>query len=135
MDLKQLATQLFMKNMHGANDSSVAESALNELIGKGDKFDLTDLVGKFTGKGGGLAEKAESWLGDGANDSVSASQLQDVLGQDKVEAFASKLGVSNDDASDRLADFLPKLIDKSSRGGSLLDAAGGLASMATKLFK
>lgn len=135
MDLKQLATQLFMKNMRGANDASVTESALDELIGKGDKFNLADLVEKFTGKGGGLAEKAASWLGDGTNDSVSASQLQEVIGLDKVKAFASKLGVSKEDASDRLAEFLPQLIDKSSRGGSLLDAAGGLAGMAKKLFR
>lgn len=135
MDLKQIAIQLFMKNMRGANDSSVAESALNELVGKGDNFDIADLVETFTGKGGGLAAMAASWLGDGVNDSVSASQLQDVLGQGKVESFAKKLGISKEDASDQLAEFLPQLIDKSSRGGSLLDATGGLAGMAAKLFK
>lgn len=138
MDIKQIATQLLMKNIGGGSDPHVAESALDDLIGNGKKFDIVSMVGQFTGKGGDVAEMAKSWLGDGANESISASQLQDVIGQDKVAAFADKLGVSREDAGDSLAKFLPQLVDKSSRGGNLLDSvggAGGLAKLASKFFK
>lgn len=138
MDIKQLATQLLMKQIGSVTDPKVAESALDDLIGSGKKFDIVSMVGQFTGKGGDLAEKAKSWLGDGANEPISASQLQEVLGQDKVAAFAEKLGVSREQAGDSLSKFLPQLVDKSSRGGNLLDSVGGvggLAKLASKFLK
>ena len=138
MDLKNLATQLIMSKMGGTGDASAAESAVGELLGGTDKFDLGALVGKFTGAGGDVASKAKSWLGDGANDSISPDQIKDALGADKIDAFAAKLGVDRETASGSLADMLPQLIDKGSSNGSLLDSVGGvggLAKMASKFFK
>lgn len=138
MNIKNLAVQLLMSKMGSKGDAGTAESALSGLIGRGRDFDIGDLVGQFTGSGGELADKAKSWLGDGANESISPSQLQEVIGSDKISAFAEKLGVSRDEASGSLSDLLPQLIDKSSRGGNLLESvgsAGGLASLASKFFK
>lgn len=138
MDIKSLATQLIMSKISGANDSGAAESALSDLVGGNKGFDLGDIVGQFTGSGGDLASKAKSWLGDGANDSISPSQIQDAIGGDKIEAFASKLGIGKEEASSSLSQILPELIDKSSQGGNLLDSVGGvkgLAGLASKFFK
>lgn len=138
MDIKELATQLLMSKLGGAKDTGAAASALDDLVGGSNGFDLGDIVGQFTGGGGDLASKAKSWLGDGANDSISPAQIQDAIGGDKIEAFASKLGIGRDEASSGLSKMLPELIDKSSRGGNLLDSvggAGGLAGLASKLFK
>lgn len=138
MNLKDLATQIVMSKIGGANNSGETESALEDLVGDGNKFDLADLVGKFTNSGGDLAEKAKSWLGDGNNQSISASQLQDVIGIDKIESFAKKLGIGREEASEKLSEIMPELIDKSSRGGSLLDSVGGvkgLRGLASKFFR
>lgn len=138
MDLKSLATQLIMEKLGGKNDSATTESALGDLIGGGDKFDLGAIVGQFTGAGGDIAVKAKSWLGDSDNDSISASQVQDALGSDKIEGFARKLGIGKEEASDGLSEILPQLIDKGSRGGNLLDSVGGisgLAGMASKFLR
>ena len=138
MDIKGLATQLLMSKISGANDSGAAESALDDLVGGNKGFDLGDILGQFTGGGGDLASRAQSWLGDGSNDSISPAQLQDAIGGDKIEAFASKLGIGRDEDSSSLSQILPELIDKSSKGGSLLDSVGGaagLAGMASKFFK
>lgn len=138
MDLKNLATQLIMKKISNANDPAAAESAVGDLLGNTDKFDLGALVGKFTGAGGGVADIAKSWLGDGTNDSISADQVQEALGADKIDAFAAKLGVSREEAGAGLSEMLPQLIDKGSSGGNLLDSVGGvggLAKMASKFFK
>ena len=138
MDIKSLATELIMSKIGGANDSGAAASALDDLVGGDKGFDLGDIVGQFTGAGGDLASKAKSWLGDGSNDSISSAQLQDAIGGDKIEAFASKLGIGTEEASSSLSQILPQLIDKSSQGGNLLDSVGGakgLAGLASKFFK
>lgn len=127
-----------MEKIGGANNSSDAETALDDLLPGNKSFDLGDIVGQFTGSGGDIAAKAKSWLGDGENDSISASDVQDVLGSDKVEAFAKRLGIGAEEASSSLSDILPELIDKSSKGGSLLGSVGGiggLAGLASKFFR
>ena len=138
MDIKKLAVEMLTAKMGSDGDAGAAESAVSELVGRGKDFDIGDLVGQLTGAGGDIASKAESWLGDGANEAISASQLQDAIGGDKIDAFAAKLGISREDASGGLSELLPQLIDKSSKGGSLLDSvggAGGLASLASKFLK
>jgi len=138
MDFKSLATQIIMSKIGGANNASMAESALDDLADGNKKFDLIDIVGQFTNSGGDLAGKAKSWLGDGANESISASQLQDVIGIEKIESFATKLGIGTEEASSKLSEIMPELIDKSSQGGNLLDAVGGvkgLRGLASKFFK
>ena len=138
MDIKELATQVLMQKLGGDRDSNAAASALDDLVGGGKGFDLADLVGKFTGSGGDLAKKAQSWLGDGSNEPLSPAQLQEAIGSDKIEAFAARVGVSKEEAGSSLAQALPELIDKSSRGGSLLDSIGGakgLAGLASRFLK
>lgn len=138
MNFKDLAAQVVMSKIGGANNSSEAGSALDELVDGDKSFDLGDIVGKFTNSGGDLASKARSWLGDGANESISPSQLQDAIGIDKIESFAKKLGIGTEEASGKLSEIMPELIDKSSSGGSLLDSVGGvkgLRGLASKFFR
>ena len=138
MDLKSLATQLLASKLGGSKTESTAESALGNLIGNGDQFDLAGMVEQFTGGGADIAEKAKSWLGDGQNAEISESQIESVIGADKIGQFAAHLGIGRDEAKSGLADVLPQLIDKGSRGGGLLDSVGGIggvAGMASKFLK
>ncbi|MDH3275335.1 MAG: YidB family protein [Gammaproteobacteria bacterium] len=138
MDLKSLATKLLVNKLGGSQDESTAESALGNLIGKGDQFDLGGMVEQFTSGNAGIAEKARSWLGDGRNDEISESQIEEVMGADKIGEFAAQLGIGRDEAKSGLSDILPQLVDKGSRGGGLLDSVagiGGLAGMASKFLK
>lgn len=138
MDLKNIAMKMFMEKFGGSGDTDASAAALKELTGGQSDFDISDIVGKFTGAGGAIEKKTMSWLGDGANESISTTEIKDVIGADKIKAFATKLGIDGDEASGGLAELLPALIDKSSRGGSLLDSvggAGGLAGMAAKFLR
>lgn len=138
MTFKDLAAQVLMSKIHGANNSGNAVSALNQLAGGSKGFDLGEIVGKFQGAGGDLAKKATSWLGDGANEPISASQVKEAIGSDKIAAFANKLGIDRDAASHRLAEILPELIDKSSQGGKLIGSTGRksvLAGFASRFLK
>jgi len=131
MDLKSMAIKMVMQKMGGGDEGAIG-NALSGLLGGGSDGDLDigGLVGKFAG--GDTANAAKSWLGDGANEAVSGEQVSNALGQDKVAAFAEQLGIGQEEAGGALSDLLPNLIDQNSSGGDLL---GGLAGMASKLFK
>jgi len=138
MDLMKLATQMLISKMSGSADSNAVQSVLGNLLGGGESngIDLGSLVGNL--QNSGLSNLAESWLGDGPNEEISSSQLESLLGSDKVQQAASQLGADPSDLLSGLKDMIPQVVDKSSSGGSLLDSVGGisgLASLASKFLK
>lgn len=140
MDLMQMATQLLGQKLGGsagANNDAIT-SVIGSLLGGGGKqgIDLGSLVGDL--QNSGLADIAQSWLGDGDNAHISRSQITDLLGSDKIEQAASQLGADQNDLLRGLQEMLPQVVDKSSSGGNLLDSVGGiggLASLASKFLK
>ena len=114
MDILKIAAELFLQKTNANNvDSGSVIAGLKGLLGDSSgSIDLAGLVSKFGSSG--LASLADSWLGDGKNDDLSAGQISDVLGKDKIAGFASSLGMSSDTAASGLAAMLPQIIDKSS---------------------
>lgn len=114
-------------------------AAFSDLIGGGSSkggFDISSLLSNMDS--GGLGDIAKTWLGDGTNGAISPDQISTMLGADKISAFASKLGLSNEEAAGGLSEALPQMVDKASGGGSLLDSIGGVSGaigMASKLFR
>lgn len=133
MDIMKLAQGMLAQKLGG--DNALVGAALNGLIGQGDKMDIGSLVSGFKDKG--MGDVAESWLGDGENAPVSAEQLKDVLGAEKIAQAASQLGTDEGSLLSGLQEALPQMVDKGSSGGSLLDSlggVGGLAGMAKKFL-
>lgn len=126
MDLMNLAQGLIAKKLGGSNPA--IGGVLNSLIGGGDKADLGGLLSGLKEKG--LGDVAESWTGDGENAPISAEQLKDVLGAEKVTAAAAELGTDEGSLLDSLKDAIPQMVDKGSSGGSLLDKVGGIGGLA-----
>ncbi len=117
-------------------DIEAITSALSSLTGGSGGFDFSSVVEHLGSSG--LGEIAKSWLGDGANQSISPEQIGNALGAEQLSQFASKLGISVDEAAGGLSDALPQMVDKASSGGSLLESLGGVEGvigMASKLFK
>lgn len=133
MDIKNIAAGLLAQKL-GINQSMVG-GIMDKLVGGGDKMDVAGLVGNLQEKG--LGNIAESWLGDGENQSISADQLKDALGAEQVTQAAAELGTDENSLLGGLQAALPQLVDKASSGGSLLDSVGGLGALggiAKKLF-
>lgn len=124
MDLLKLGAGLFIRSASAAGAknltlASVIPALQSLLAGPDGKVDIFRLVSQFTGSG--LASLASSWLGDGANQELAPEKVIEVLGDNQVTAFASKLGLDKSIAATGLAEALPQLIDKASSGGSLLN--------------
>jgi uncharacterized protein YidB (DUF937 family) len=98
--------------MAGKTDSSGRANPLIGILGGllTQSGGLQGLANKFlqSGQGGAFS----SWVGMGENQSISADQIQKVLGSDQVNALAAKIGVDPAQASHFLAEYLPKVVDK-----------------------
>ena len=85
---------------------------------------LGGLLDKFTQAGAGDA--ANSWVGTGANQSISPDQVTQALGPDVISQIAAQLGVGQGQAAGGVAAVLPELIDKLTPHGQA--PQGGLGS-------
>jgi len=138
MELRDFAVQILMDKFGAGTDHITAAAALDDLTQAGGDFDLEAIVDRFTRPGGELAQKAHSWLSNGSNEIVSALQVEEALGNERIAAFAEKLGIDRDEASRGLSDVLPELIDKSSHGGNLIGVVAtddGMSGLARRLFR
>jgi uncharacterized protein YidB (DUF937 family) len=97
---------------------------------------LQGLAGKFSQSGQGDA--FSSWVGMGENQPVSSNQIQEALGSDQIRAIATKMGVDPNLASQFLAEYLPKIIDKLTPTGKVdpgADTQQGLAALLPSLLQ
>ena len=139
-DLLQMGAKIFSDSQLSGDAGSKLDlgslvSALSGLTGQGQGFDIGSLLNNLNA--GGLGDIAKSWLGDGGNAAISPDQISSVLGSDRIAEFASKLGLSTEEAAGGLSEALPQIMDKGSSGGSLLDSLGGVEGvmgLAGKLF-
>ena len=97
---------------------------------------LQGLANKFAQSGQGNA--FQSWVGVGENQAISSDQIQNALGSEQVKALASKMGIDPAQASNFLADYLPKIVDKLTPAGKIDPAADhqqGLAALLPSLLQ
>jgi YidB-like protein len=74
---------------------------------------LQGLANKFAQSG---QENAfQSWVGMGENEAISSNQIQNALGSEQVNALAARMGIDPAQASNFLAEYLPKIVDKLSQ--------------------
>ena len=101
-------------------DTSASQGLLKgvvDLLGRGQG--LRGILDSFSESG--LEDIVKSWIGTGANKPISADQLEEVLGSDKLEELADRAGIPVEDTSQLLKDLLPKIIDKLSPNGKLAE--------------
>ena len=97
-----------------AGDSSQAMGAAAGGIGV-----LRDVLAQA-----GLGQQVDSWIGTGANQPVSASDLSNALGgTGTLQSLAEKTGLSADDVASSLSEGLPELIDRLTPHGTVPPAA------------
>jgi uncharacterized protein YidB (DUF937 family) len=105
-------------NVVGMLSGGKANLGLLEAVGSLLKNGgLEGLLGNF--KDSGLEDIISSWIGKGENLPISADQIKDALGSEKINELAEKAGVSPDNLPDALKDILPDFIDKLTPDGKI----------------
>jgi len=97
-----------MNSVMGSSSNPIASHVM-DLINQ-QPGGISGLVQNFHDKG--LGEVVSSWVGSGQNLQISPEQIQSVLGSGMVQQLAAKAGISPEEASSHLAQFLPAIIDK-----------------------
>ena len=59
----------------------------------------------------GLSAQADSWVGTGENQPLSADEVKGVVGDDVVRQVAEQAGVSEDEAAGALAQVVPQVVN------------------------
>jgi len=112
-------------------DLDTISDALGSIFGSkdGEGLDLSSIVSNL--QNGDLGEIVSSWIGSGENAPIEPEKVPELIGEDKIQEFAQKLGVDEEAAKKALADALPAVVDKATNEdsnllGDLLDKVGGV---------
>ena len=88
-----------------------------EMLTSGEGGGLSGIVQNFKDKG--LGDVISSWISTGENLPINADQIKEVLGSETIQNLAAKVGISPDELSAKLSEFLPTAIDKLTPDGSV----------------
>jgi len=88
-----------------------------DLVNNPSTGGLTGLVQAFHDQG--LGAIVASWIGTGPNQPITADQISKVLGPERIQLIATKLGVAPETVSTQLATVLPGLINHLTPNGSV----------------
>jgi uncharacterized protein YidB (DUF937 family) len=106
-----------LKGMLGQLEAAVIPVVLGEVLGKDGQGGLSAIVAKL--EQAGLGEQVKSWIGNGQNLPITAEQLQQILGSEKVRELAARFNIPVDQLSQILAQQLPAAVDHASPDGKL----------------
>ena len=78
---------------------------------------LSALVQQF--QQNGLGSIINSWVSTGPNHPITAQQIQQALGSDKVKQIAARIGLDPNVVSQKLSALLPQIVDHLTPTGQL----------------
>lgn len=120
--------------MFGGGQSGEGQGLLGavmEMLSSGQGGGLSGLAQNFKDKG--LGEIVSSWISTGQNLPINADQIKEGLGSETIQNLAAKAGVSPDEASAKLSELLPGIVDKLTPDGTIPE--GGLLEKGLEFLK
>lgn len=114
----------------GGEEGNMAQAAIDLFNQNGG---VEGIVEKF--KQGGLAEEAASWVGTGANMTVTPEQVASVLGDGEIASLAAKFGLTPDFISNKIAEHLPNIVDKLTPNGQVDGESGDVMNAVLSMLK
>ena len=122
--LKQEALDAAKK--YAADNPQLGQEAAN-LIHTGPNG-LSGFVQQF--ESAGFKQIVQSWVGTGPNQAITAQQIQQVLGSDKVKQIAARIGLDPNVVSQKLATIVPQIVDHLTPKGQIPQVAAAPAPQA-----
>jgi uncharacterized protein YidB (DUF937 family) len=82
-----------------------------------EQWDLSSLTERF--RQSGLDKQVSSWIAKGQNLPVAGDQIERAPGSDTVASIAGKLGITQVEAADELAEAVPEVVDQKTPEGQI----------------
>jgi uncharacterized protein YidB (DUF937 family) len=104
----------------GGNANNLTGNLVKGVVGmltSGSGGGLNGLVDKL--QQSGLGDVAASWIGKGDNKPISANQIIEALGQDKVDELAQEAGIPADKGAEVLSEVLPNVVNEMTPDGEV----------------
>jgi uncharacterized protein YidB (DUF937 family) len=83
----------------------------------GNRESIGSLLGNAQSQG--LGHIVQSWISNGTNQTIEPNQVSAIVGQDKLQQLASRVGLPSGVASMVLSRVLPSVIDRLTPNGKL----------------
>ena len=127
-----------MNNVGGSSSGQsnpLMQMAMQMLTQQGanGQSGLADIVNKF--QQGGLGDIANSWVGTGENQPVSADQISSVLGSGKLSDLANQFGISTEDIAGGLSKILPDLVNQATPNGEVPQSSDFISNALSMFLK
>jgi len=116
MGINSLLEKLTRK---GGTKNKLVDSIAGMLDDNSSLGGVDGVLDRFRNKG--MGDKVDSWVSTGPNKPLTAHEVEEALGEDKVQRLADKSGVSYDEAASGIAAMLPDFIDQLTPGGHKLE--------------
>lgn len=114
-DLGHLLAGLLGEGQDGSGGNLLG--ALLGALGSGGGQSLSGLLQQL--QEGGLGEESASWVGTGRNQPVSGPEIAQALPYQTLDHIAQQSGLSPEQAADRLAQLLPRAVDRLTPSGQI----------------
>ncbi len=103
------------------------DGLLGGIVGAGMVSVVNGIIEKHGGLQGvvsefernGLGQTVKSWVGTGANESISPTDVHRVLGSDLLQQLAAKSGLPVEELAQKLSQVLPQAVDKMTPDGTI----------------
>jgi uncharacterized protein YidB (DUF937 family) len=106
-----------LKGVMGQAEQSLLPGLLSQLLANTNLGSVGGLLQQL--QQGGLGGQVASWLGNGANHTISADQLRAALSNEQLQQMARSAGLPIDKLLALLSQQLPQTVDKMSPNGTL----------------
>lgn len=106
-----------LDKISGSGQQNKIVGTLKDLLTDPGTGGLEGMIQSFRTKG--LGDLIDSWIGTGKNLPISVDQIKEALGSAQLQKIADSIGISKEKASAKLAEFLPKAIDKLTPDGKV----------------
>jgi uncharacterized protein YidB (DUF937 family) len=118
---------------HGSASAGLLQ-ALVGMFGR-EQGGLASIIKLFQDQG--LGETVKSWTGTGSNQPVSADQVRQAFGEERVKTLGEEAGLAPDEVATGLAALLPTVMDSLTPDGTIPEGGAlqkGLSALAGKLL-
>lgn len=119
MSLLDSLVQTALQSALGGSSQNQTANVVKSVVGMltSGSGGLSGLVDKLSQSG--LADVASSWIGKGDNKPISASQLVEALGKDKVDAIAQEAGIPPEKGAEVISQVLPEVVNQMTPEGEV----------------